>query len=305
MNLMKQKVYPTLLCSRIFFSFVLVVLFSFIFFVFDAQAQTVNGKSSGPRQIVIPKKEPAFNYDAATKKAIENFLLKIYLELEDKKSAYPELAGLDPSVILESPNGLAMFQYEFVDRRIQSRNNVYAVSLTFSDQRIPAVIKEGLNQKLFEFPALGLRLELAFKVNVRWHRFRVEPVIEQAVRLLYAHQQKYLPLQLTVETDRLTYHLDENVLVKVTLKNVTKQYFQVKELNQQSLYCTMGKTFWGTNPHQAPKLPTIRMAEGDTLTRSFEIKGLDKPTEMTIECTYNMSHKGILPKSSTSVFVQE
>ncbi len=244
--------------------------------------------------------------DQPTRQYIQTVMQHIYDDVIQVKDKYPELANFNESVIRKDANGLDKINYEYQDPRIKSKNNIYAFSLEIIGLSEEPAEKEGYHEDHTDYPALKLRFLVYSRKNSLWHRHSVQKVFDKYSDEIFAYQQKYLPIELILTPGQDSFKENEKITVEVMVKNASSRIYDVKDLNNETVYCTLNGSPWGIvkSPTEfRPAVKDIRLNPGDTFKRRFVGSGLERPGQVELDCSYNVSYEGIRPEGTSKVTI--
>ena len=159
----------------------------------------------------------------------------------------------------------------------------------------------------FVFPLLNVKFAGYQQTNRKWLQFDIQDIVRQNGDPLLEAQQKYLPLELSLETDKKVYRVGEDIRVTVTLKNVSEKSLWVNSLNDRNLYFLYGDTKWGAAELRSKpgRKERFVLEPGLTVSRTFVGSGLKDPQEFEIYCSYLLTFEGVKPSSIVRVKVVE
>ena len=242
--------------------------------------------------------------DAETKKIANQVVADIYHDIFAHKSKYPELAQFDESTMFENKQGLYAIVYKYKPAE-DKKAEVYEFGLTVIDIDTPIFQEQGQYAFDLHLPVLGLKFAGYFKRTVRGKYFDIMGMINKHGVLLADHQQKYMPLQLNLRTEKSVFAVQEAIQFQVELKNTSKKNMWVKEINDSTLYCLFNNRSWGTQAQGASRTKDLILKSGESIHRQFVGEKLKEPSEIEIYCSYSLSVKGVKPSGILKVKVTE
>jgi len=240
--------------------------------------------------------------DESTKQVCNKVIASIYQDILSVKDKYKELSQFDEKVLYENKQGIFALLYQYNESDRQARRHPFEFGVTIV----------GLNDKIFEeygqyafylsFPILGLKFAGFQKSSARYN-FDLGEIINKNGSLLAEHQQKYMPLQLTLKAEKDTYLLYEPIRFVVELKNTSPRHMRVKTLTDKTLYCVYDNKMWGAVQTQQSQAQEMILKSGETTNMVFEGQDFMKPKEFEIFCSYNMTIQGVQPTGHLAVTV--
>lgn len=242
--------------------------------------------------------------DDETKKIANQVIADIYYDILAQKSKYPELAQFDETTMFENQQGLYAILYSYKPAE-NKKSEVYEFGLTVINIDTPIFQEQGQYAFNLQLPVLGLKFAGYFKRTVRGKYFDIMGMINKHGVVLADHQQKYMPLQLSLNTAKTTFTTQESIQFEVELKNVSLKNMWVKEISDATLYCLFNDKSWGTQARGASGTKNLILKSGESIRRQFVGAKLKEPQEIEIYCSYGLSIKGVKPSGILKVKVTE
>ncbi len=234
--------------------------------------------------------------DEATKEACDKVVLYIYDEILKSKDKYQELSNFAENVLYENKYGIYAISYQYNDPKTKTTTGPYEFLITIVGMDDKLHKQSGFEDKHYGFPVLGLRTSSFIRRDLRFHHYDIDRPIRKYNELLYDYQQKFLPLQIALKSDKDTFKVGERIEFEVTVKNISNKNYRVKNLGQETLFFTIDDQEWGTRPTDPQAAgQDIIIAPKDFIKRGFKGDSFKSPREVEIFCTYNVAYKGILP----------
>lgn len=225
----------------------------------------------------------------------------IVQDIMQAKNGYPELEGFSSSAISLGANGFKGVVYEH-----DSSGNAHdPYSCSFSIN-IKALNDEALSQKdsswEIKFPLLDFKVVVESQKKGEWVSFDLRRIVESNLENLRILEQDYLPFRLELKTEKDVYSVSENITITASLKNVSVKAFKVADLDENSLYCTIGNKDWG-NSEPVVEFNKVLNSYG-TIQKVLEVSGVDDPQDIWIACTYAIGLKGVQPYQRIKVSIK-
>ena len=233
--------------------------------------------------------------DEATKEVCNKVILNIYDEILKSKPKYRELSDFNEKVLYENKYGVYTISYQYNNPQSKTATGPYEFLITIVGMDDKSYKQPGFEDKHYGFPVLGLRISSFIRRDLRFHHYDIDRPIRKYNELLYGYQQKFLPLQIILKSDKDTFKVGERIEFEVTIRNVGNENYRLKSLGQESLFFTIDDQEWGTRPTSQSDAQEVIVAPGNFIKRGFKGDSFSSPREVEIFCTYNVTYKGILP----------
>lgn len=232
--------------------------------------------------------------DEPTKEVCNKVILNIYNEIFKSKDKYPELSAFSQNALYENKYGVYTISYQFNDPD-KKTTQPYEFLITIVGLDDKPYKQAGFEDKHYGFPVLNLRTSSYIRRDRRFYRYDIDKSIRKYNDLLYYYQQKFLPLQVTLRSDKDTFKVGERIEFEVTVKNISNENYRVKSLGKESLFFTIDDQEWGTKSDSQSSAQEVVIAPGNSIKRTFKGDSFSSAREVEIFSTYNVSFKGILP----------
>ena len=186
--------------------------------------------------------------DKETKEICNQVMQNIYNEILAQGDNHEELSLFDEKALSLNQYGIYQIEYRYDyppdPLKEKSRKKPFVFGLTINQQDDSAFQD---HWGFFDFPLPALKLKFAGYQKKRLKRaeFNLLPFIEKNIYRLYNHQQKYLPLKVSVVPVKDTFEVRESVEFEVILENVSKGHMIVKLLDDTTLSFLVDNKFWG------------------------------------------------------------
>jgi hypothetical protein len=240
---------------------------------------------------------PAFAEDQAPMQnkvltVADSVMEDIAARIAANKFQYLVFSNFDPKAMSRNPDGYKELRYAYP--LAEGRNLEVNVLMLPLKSREGGVLPEWRH---LEFPLLDLKVVWTTALTGFYlEGFDLDVIVEDAAWPLVEFQQKELPLRIFIETPKISYQVGESVKLDLVVKNVSNNQLRVKPLDSQTLYCTMNGSFWGTkDPKPAPSKSTLK--PGEELRFPLKLKGLPKPGDFNISCSYGIGYQGVRPQA--------
>ena len=242
--------------------------------------------------------------DEQTQRICNKAMMDIYKDILAAKEKYPELQYFDSNALSQNKYGLYEINYENKEVMTVRADNYYKFGLTMVGMQDRPYNEAYADNISYSYPVLGLKFAGFQTKGFRGKRYNIDNSVQKFGQAIYNHQQKYIPLQLILESDKYIYKTEERIKFKVTLKNNGSQRLRVKNLNEASLFFTIDNKVWGTEPDLAKpgdRSNQVILNPDRSISRGFVGDSFNVPREIEIYGTYNMAYKGVLPMGSIKI----
>lgn len=229
----------------------------------------------------------------------------IFAEIKAAQPKYKELSGLSDEHLSKNAQGILVLKYQYAPQ-VESEDPLqqdlpYAVGLTI----------EGLEQWTFSarkgmfnygFPLLNLKISGYQQKHPIRTQFNIDPLVKKYGQILADEQQKLMPLQITIEPSKASFRTDEDVVVDIILKNVSKRHMYVRPLNKETLYFLIDDQYWGTKPNEgSPDEIQKILYSGEEIRMQYRIGMFPQPKTIHMMCFYRMAIRGVNPFGKTEI----
>ena len=243
--------------------------------------------------------------DEPTLAVCNKTMMDIYKDIFSLKDKFPELQYFDSKALSKNQYGIYVISYENKEIKTVRDDNFYKFILTIAGIGERPFKEPYADIISYSYPVLGLKFTGFQTKGFRGKRYNIDSSVQKFGQAIYNHQQKYIPLQLILESDKTIYKTEERIKFKVTLKNNGSQRLKVKNLNEDSLFFTINNKVWGTEPDLAKVGGNEVILNPDrTISRGFVGDSFNIPKEVEIFGTYNMAYKGVLPMGSIKIRIE-
>jgi hypothetical protein len=241
-------------------------------------------------------------------------MVNIYNDLLEAKSKYSDLKHFNVDSLTKDENGVYVIEYEAKEKVLgkYSRERTYAIGVSIIDINDTRYRRErGSRKKIFEygFPLLGIKFQGYRRKGLRSKEFDIQASVQKNGKLLLMEQDKYLPLELILESQKEAFKVNEDIKFDVTIKNRGGQSYKIKDLNSQTLFFVYGdNTTWGAQQIGTKKYATdkyVLLKPGRSVTKTFAGSGFDIPKEYEISCFYVMTFSGVNPSGLLNIKVEK
>lgn len=229
----------------------------------------------------------------------------IVQEIIRAKNGYPELEGFTRSVISQDSNGYSVMYYMH-DSSSEAINNQdpYAYQLSISAKSIGELETVPVDGALWvtRFPLLGIKVVVESQKRGEWTSFDLKRIVETNMEGLKSLEQEALPFRLELKAQKEDYEVYEDITIIASLKNKGVKAFQLADLDENSLYCKIGQSEWGS-PEASPVMNQI-LNTYSSIDKILRVYGVDTPQELWISCTYAIAFKGVQPYNRIKVTIK-
>ncbi|HRZ39661.1 MAG TPA: hypothetical protein P5246_01505 [Candidatus Omnitrophota bacterium] len=233
----------------------------------------------------------------------------IFSEVKTSQPKFKELAQFSDQNLFKNAQGIYAIKYEY---------KPVAQSGDASQQDLPyelAVTIDGMEQWTFEprkgmfnygFPLLKLKISGYQKKHPIRTQFDIDPLVKKYGQILADEQQKLMPLKIIIEPTKSSFTTDEDVIVEVVLRNVSKRHMYVRPLNKDTLYFLIDDQYWGTKPTEAaPDEVQKILYSGEEERMSYRIGVFQQPQTIHMMCFYRMAIHGVNPFGVQEISIVE
>ena len=243
--------------------------------------------------------------DAQTIEICNRAIKTIYQDILRVKDRYPELNTFDSTALSQNQYGLYVISYENPEFPSIFKNNHYKFGLTIVPTKEIPYKDPTADIIAYNYTILGVKFAAFQTRGVRGKHYDLTLAVQKFGQPIYNHQQKYIPLQLILQSEKSVYNTNERVKFRVTLMNSGSQNLRVKNLGENSLFFTIDNKVWGTQPDLSKpgESKEVTLYPGGSISRGFAGDSFTVPREIEIMGTYNMAYKGVLPMGSIKIKV--
>ena len=115
-----------------------------------------------------------------------------------------------------------------------------------------------------------------------------------------------MPLKIIIEPTKSSFTTNEDVIVEVVLRNVSKRHMYVRPLNKDTLYFLIDDQYWGTKPTEAaPDEVQKILYSGEEERMSYRIGVFQQPQTIHMMCFYRMAIHGVNPFGVQEISIVE
>lgn len=249
-------------------------------------------------------KEPIL--DEETVELCNQMILNIYYKILEVRDRYKELSDFDETAFFQNKRGIYVIMYESksVDKRRRGKEP-YAFGVTI-DTMDDETFKNKQGAFNFGFPPLGLKISGYQIKHLLRSQYNILPLVEEQGALLADHQQKYLPLRISIRPLKEQFYVKEDIEFEVILTNVSKRHMTVQPLNDKTLFFLFENEFWGTSPslkgaqYRSQAMPVI-LKSGESLSKVYKGESFVRPKEIEIYGVYRMKIDGVNPTTKLKI----
>jgi hypothetical protein len=241
------------------------------------------------------------------KETCNRVMLAIFQDILSRKGDYDNLVNFGEWALSKNQYGIHSIEYGREILYGVRKGEFLRFGVTIVRPEDTNFSKYGREAFNFVFPLLNVKFSGYQQTNRQWLKFDIQDIVRQNGDPLLEEQQKYLPLQLSLVTDKEVYRVGEKIQVTVTLKNVSEKSLWVNSLSDRNLYFLYGNTKWGAAElrSRSGKKERFVLEPGLTVSRTFVGSGLEVPQELEIYCSYLLTFEGVKPFSIIRVKVVE
>ncbi len=247
--------------------------------------------------------------DEESKTICNQVILNIYYDILKEKNNFKELRAFGEKVVYKNPLDIYTLVYRYTTPKDNIGKNSYEFAITITRLDDP-MFKEEQGYFSFAFPVLGVKFAGFFKNNLYGASYDILKSINKFVTLLADHQQKYLPLQLTLLPVKEVFKINERIEFEVILTNVSKKNFLVKSFGTESLFFIFNNKTWGAKQlNTLGKIfrggESVVLKPDESIRMRFRGESFKIPKEFEIFCSYRLAIDGVEPSGRLKVKVEE
>lgn len=240
-------------------------------------------------------------------------MVNMYNDILVMKSKYPDLKDFNKNALKKDAAGNYYIEYSAAPEAGEYSENrffAFAVSIIGLDE-VKYYRERGSRKKIFDFgfPLLEIKFQGYKQRGLHSKELDIQALVKDNGKLLLMEQDKYLPLQVIVKSNKDAFKVDEIISFDVTLKNRGDKSYQVKDLNSQSLFFVYGDdTTWGAEEigvKKSTEKNSVLLNPGRSVTKTFSGTGFSIPKEYEISCFYVMTFNGVNPSGLLNVRVED
>ena len=226
----------------------------------------------------------------------------IVKDIIQAKSGYPELESFSKTVISQSINGFENISYAH-DSPANSSHDPYAYQFSVGVKGLTGDDTEDASSSWeVKFPLLGFKVVTESRRKGESVSFDFRKIVEKNLADLRVLEQDFLPFRLELKTEKDVYFVQDDITVTASLRNMSPKAYKLADLDENSLYCTIGDKEWGSSDSQV-ELNKVLNPNG-TIQKILRIYGMETPQEVWIACTYAIGYKGVQPYSRIKISIQ-
>lgn len=220
--------------------------------------------------------------------------------IEKYKIRHKELQGFDDHCILKDAEGFDQIVY--ADPR-----SSYGFTLKFLPIDAENPFSDDGISFVYELPLLELKLVGFVTKGRKYSFFNPEEYWDDWVERLQVYQQKFLPYQFILNTDKEMYLTNEPIYLTVTITNTSDRILRFKDLNEQTVFFMYDGAPWGVRRvrEEAKSVETIFLNPGRSFIARFQGEAFRLSKEdIRIKCVYALPFKGVRPLQMIRFSVQ-
>ena len=244
-------------------------------------------------------------FDDSLKNVSNRVMIAIYNDILSMKEAQDNLVDFGQHVLSLNQYGIYSLEYRHKISGGVRDGEFLEFGVTIvrpEDTNFGEFGRQAFN---FGFPLLDVKFAGYQRTNRKWMRFNIQDIVQKNGDPLLEEQKKYLPLKLSLITDKEYYKVGENIEVTATLENVSRRNLWVKDLDAKTLYFLYGNAEWGTVEIGQAKRERFILKPGEKVHKKFVGSGSRVPREFEIYCSYAVTYQGVKPSSVLKVKVVE
>ena len=218
------------------------------------------------------------------------------------KSGYPELENFSKTAISQGVNGFENISYVH-DLPASGSHDPYAYRFSVGIKDLSSDDTKDIDSSWeVKFPLLGFKVVAESERKGESVSFDFRKIVEKNLANLRVLEQDFLPFRLELKTEKDVYSVREEIVLTVSLKNMSPKPYKLADLDENSLYCTISDQEWGNSDAQV-ELNKVLNSNG-MIQQILTINGMETPQEIWIACTYAVGYKGVQPYSRAKISIQ-
>ncbi|MBN1869471.1 MAG: hypothetical protein JW847_02700 [Candidatus Omnitrophica bacterium] len=235
-------------------------------------------------------------------------MMTIYDHIYSVKKDFDNLVDFGPQALSTNQYGIYAIEYEHEISEGMRKGEFLKFGVTMVRPKDVIFNEYGRRAFNFTFPLLNVKFAGYQQSNRKWLRFNIQEIVQANGDPLLGEQQKYLPLKLSLGTDKEIYKVGENIEVMVALENISLKNLWVRNLDEQNLYFLYGDAQWGAVAaldKKERKRERLMLEPGKKVSRRFVGSSSTIPREFEIYCSYAVTFQGVKPYGVIKVKVIE
>lgn len=243
--------------------------------------------------------------DEETKALCNQVMMNIYQDILEAKDTYKELGNFDQGAVTSNVNGIYSIHYQYTELEGAMKGVSYEFGLTIVGLDEPNTFPSDSPVINLGFPLLNLKFIGYQKKTFKKGQFDIQIPLAKYGQILWNHQQKYMPYQLSLESVKEEFKINEPIEFTVTLKNLTNKNILVKDLGGKTLFFLYDNKVGGAAEigQAAKDVKDIVLKSQEFIVKRFRIKGIPHPKELEIYCSYILTFQEVKPSASLKIKV--
>lgn len=218
-----------------------------------------------------------------------------------EKDKYDELADFEKTSMTDNAHAIRQVEYTLKEENVAENYQPYGFAITILpvDEPLPDQWKDGGFEAVF--PLLKLKFA-GYQRRAINGRFDIQSAMQRYGQMLLEYQQKYMPIQLSIEVEKDEFKVQEDILFTVTLTNTSSQIMRVKPMNPENLFILYdGTKFLSTSAPARGDQQYVNLEPHKSISKTFHGDAFQFAREIEIYASYNMTFEDIKPFSARKI----
>ena len=247
-------------------------------------------------------------FDEPLKGICNSVMIAIYNDILSIRGDHDNLVDFGEHVLSRNQHGVYTIEYQrkISDGARKGEFLNFGVTIVKpADANFNEFGRQAFN---FGFPLLDIKIAGYQQTNRKWMKFSIQDVVQRNGDLLLEEQKKYLPLKVSLKTDKESYKVGENIPITATLENVSRKNLWIRALDRETLYFLYDNAQWGAvelGKRTEERREKFILKPGEKVHKRFIGSGSSVPREIEIYCSYAITFKGVKPSSVIKVKIIE
>jgi len=267
--------------------------------------------SIGSAQDIVVDTEPTAMvavFELPLKTKFNDVMYAAYQDILSVKDDYEELQNFDRTALSKNRYGVYSINYYYEGPLGPYEKAEITFGLTIFPEDDETYDQYGRKAFYYGFPLLGAKFS-GYQVTVRYRdAFDIHKMIQKHGDVLLEEQKKNLPLVLSIEALKDSYHIDESVDFIVSLENVSAKNYRIKDLNAGTLkffYDEKELIAKDTGQSRYSGQEKIVLDPSEKISKKFTISGFSDLGDVVIYCSYLLTFKGVEPSGILRIKIIE
>ena len=244
-------------------------------------------------------------FDEETKALCNQVMMNVYHDISEAKAVYKELGSFNETALSFNAKGIYSIHYKYIEPEGILKRESYEFGLTIVGFKDPNIFPSDGPSINLGFPLLNLKFIGYQKKTLKRKQFDIQIPLAKHGQILWNHQQKYMPYQLSLEPVKEEFKINEPIEFTVTLKNSTNKNVLVKDLDSKTLFFLYDDKVGGATEvgAAAKDIKDVVLKSQELISKRFRINGVPNPKELEIYCSYILTYQEVKPSASLKINV--